>query len=183
MHTMMEVVGLTVHEALQRLEAGPAEAPERTQRSTLAAAGLAATLAVLALAGAAMRPSAAVLVAPPASAPRAARAETADAGGDADYLAELGEQVERRSTTWTRELADAEQLIADSGVEPRRVLLRADDVFAGARSRPRCEIEGTVRDGGTSLPPSSAGALTVRRYGDRTSEDGASTVRTLDAYW
>lgn len=124
----------------------------------------------------------------PRGAPQQARTQPAvELPTDAAYLAEISQEIESRCTTWSQELRDVEEMLTAANMEPVRLTLRADDVFAGTRARPRLLAEGRLRDPEAASPlrPQPHGGLTVRRFHDRPLDAvrGGGVLRTIEATW
>jgi hypothetical protein len=124
----------------------------------------------------------------PRRVPAAARAApAAELPSDAAYLAEIAQEIEGRCTTWSQELRDVEDLLTAANMDPVRLTLRADDVFAGTRARPRLLAEGRLRDPESPSPlrPQPHGGLTVKRFHDRPLDGarGGAVLRTIEASW
>ena len=118
-----------------------------------------------------------------ALAPHASAAAPSDLPSDPVYLAEVSQEIQSRCVTWQQELHDAEELLASSNLEPVRMTLRADDVFAGTRHRPQLLIEGTLKDAEAPSPLRlpARGELAVRKFHDRNARGGVT--RVIEASW
>jgi len=112
--------------------------------------------------------------------------EAVGAPSESDF-SELSRWIDQKAMNWSREISEAEELSSTLGIEPARMMFRADDLFAGSFARPSLKLEGRLRTtaGPVSVKRPDSTRYTIRRFYDGWSDAsrGPEARRTVEATW